>query len=113
MNVIEAAFYPRGGPSQPERWRARELGVGATITVQTPLFILAPTTGTLLPAIFGYGAPVSARFFLYVSGYLNRKGFALFEGWSAIRPNARNACDREFNRQYIPRLALRDNRQEP
>jgi hypothetical protein len=77
---------------------------GRDLPANAPL-VFAPATLAFLPAIADDGVPVAIGLVLIVGGDLQREGFVVFERGAAIKPDARDAGNREFDRQHIARLA--------
>src|ERR1700736_4552846 len=67
--------------------------------------VFAPAARTLLAAIADDGVPVAVGLVLIVGGDLEREGFAMFEGGTAVEAETRDAGNGEFDRQHVALLA--------
>ena len=68
-------------------------------------FVLAPAASAFLAAIADDRVPVAVGLLLVVGGDLEREGFAVLEHRPAIEAEARDAGDREIDRQHVALLA--------
>src|SRR5918999_6337140 len=67
--------------------------------------VLSPAARALLAAIADDGVPVAVGLLLIVGGDLEREGFAMLERGTAVEADARDAGNREFDRQHVALLA--------
>ena len=76
------------------------------LPAQAPL-ILAPAAGAGLAAVADDGLPQAVGFGLILGGHLKGEGFAVLEGGTAVKTQARDAQHGEFHGEHIALLAGR------
>src|SRR5258706_7850157 len=67
--------------------------------------VLAPAALALLATIANDGVPVAVGLLLIVGGDLEREGFVMFEGRTAVEPDTRDTGNYEFDCQHVALLA--------
>src|SRR6185312_14305798 len=70
-------------------------------------FVFAPAARAFLAAIIDDGVPIAIRLSLIVSGDLERKGFIMFERWTAVEADTGDAGNLELDHQHVSLLARR------